>query len=163
MVGAEDEKQALGSLPTRLRDWRLSPDQKTMAYGGDEVDLSVWDTERAFGSANPSPHSGAAPSIESKRKRDALFPGEIWRAKNVPADGLGLRQGVSITSLTFLTPSTALPENRHLLTGTQFGDVRRYDTRSRRPVSNWKNIGKMGGVKVMKKGLAEQYACSTNI
>ena len=41
------------------------------------------------------------------------------------------------------------------MTGTQLGDVRRYDTRSsRRPVSNWK-IGK-AGISVMEQGMSEQ-------
>jgi ribosome biogenesis protein NSA1 len=68
------------SLPTRLYDWRLSKNQETFAYGGDEVDLSVWSTEKAFSTA-PEPSSD--PLAGKKRKRDALFPGETWRAKNV--------------------------------------------------------------------------------
>ncbi|KAJ7172528.1 hypothetical protein C8R46DRAFT_992734 [Mycena filopes] len=132
----------LASLPARLADWRLASDQATFAYGGDEVELSVWDTEKAMSS--PGEPAG------TKRKRDSLFPGELWRAKNVPNDGLGLRQPVRITSLTYLASPT------HLLTGTALGDVRRYDTRhARRPVSNWKGIGKMGGVKLVEKGLAD--------
>lgn len=66
----------LSSLPTRLHDWSLSSNEETFAYGGEEVDLSVWNTEMAF-----------LPRSETegkKRKRnDALMPGEIWRAKNV--------------------------------------------------------------------------------
>ncbi|KAJ7709956.1 hypothetical protein B0H17DRAFT_905223, partial [Mycena rosella] len=144
----ENKQQTLGSLPTRLCDWRLANDQATFAYGGNEVELSLWDTERAFA---PEPVSDSA---GVKRKRDALFAGEIWRAKNIPNDGLGLRQPVRITSLTYLSSST----RHHLLTGTQFGDVRRYDTRARRPVSNWTGVGKMGGIKVMEKGCAEHEA-----
>ncbi|KAJ7109325.1 WD40-repeat-containing domain protein [Mycena epipterygia] len=140
-----DNKQILGSLPARLCDWRLASDQATFAYGGDEVDLSVWDTEKAL---TPDA-SSSSDSSGTKRKRDALFAGEIWRAKNIPNDGLGLRQPVRITSLTYLSSSN------HLLTGTQFGDVRRYDTRARRPVSNWKGVGNRGGIKVMEKGFAE--------
>ncbi|KAJ7219222.1 WD40-repeat-containing domain protein [Mycena pura] len=137
-----DEKQPIfGSLPTRLSAWRLASDHVTFAYGGNEVDLSVWDTEKAF---------LAEPQSSVKRKRDAMFPGEIWRANNVQNDGLGLRQPVRITSLAYLFSC------HHLLTGTQFGDIRRYDIRAaRRAVSNWKGIGKVGGVKVVEKGLAE--------
>jgi ribosome biogenesis protein NSA1 len=69
----------LSSLPTRLHDWRLSSNQETFAYGGEEVDLSVWNTETAF-----LPRPGVEGPISRKRKRnDALMPGEIWRAKNV--------------------------------------------------------------------------------
>lgn len=72
----------------RLCDFHLSPDESSFAYGGDEVDLSVWDSERAF-----SINSSTSVSItegnsqpEKKRKKPSsndLFPGEIWRAKNV--------------------------------------------------------------------------------
>jgi len=124
----------LASLPTRLCDWRISSNQETFSCGGDEVELSVWNTEQTF---------------------SCLFPGEIWRAKNVPNDNLGLRQPVHITSLTYLTSSSST-DHHHLLTGTQLGDVRRYDTRAaRRPVADWKGIGKMGGIKKVEKGFAE--------
>ncbi|KAF8959039.1 hypothetical protein BDZ97DRAFT_1906298 [Flammula alnicola] len=64
---------------------------------------------------------------------------------------LGLRQPIRITALSYLSSS---PSGHHLITGTQFGDIRRYDTRAaRRPVSNWTGIGKVGGVKAIQKGL----------
>lgn len=72
----------------------------------------------------------------------------------MPNDNLGLRQPVHITSLTYLQPSSS---HYHLLTGTELGDVRRYDTRARRPVADWKGIGKIGGVKKVEKGFAEQW------
>jgi len=152
-INSSEGNPVLASLPTRLSAWRLSSDNLTFAYGGDEVDLSLWDSERAF-----SNHS--APELQEtanqKRKRDALFPGEIWRAKNIPNDFLGLRQPIRITCLTYLSNfSPQQPESRHhIVTGTQLGDLRRYDTRAaRRPVSNWKGIGKVGGVKVVEQGL----------
>ncbi|KAJ7452476.1 hypothetical protein B0H11DRAFT_2161563 [Mycena galericulata] len=148
----DDKQPVLGSLPTRLCDWRLASDQASFAYGGDEVELSVWDTEQALTQG----HATSSDSLFTKRKRDALFPGEIWRAKNIQNDGLGLRQPVRITSLTYLATST--PARHHILTGTQLGEVRRYDTRARRPASNWKDIGKMGGIKKIEKGLAEHEA-----
>ncbi|KAJ6496629.1 hypothetical protein C8R47DRAFT_1263509 [Mycena vitilis] len=148
-VGAKEKRPILGCLPSRLCAWRIDSGQTTFAYGGDEVEPSVWSTERAL-TAEPASSSD---SSCTKRKRDALFPGEIWRAKNVQNDGLGLRQPVRITSLAYLSASTILPS---LLTGTQFGDLRRYDTKAaRRPVSNWKGVGKVGGIKVIEKGLAE--------
>lgn len=70
----------LASLPTRLCDWRISSDQETFACGGDEVELSVWNTEQVFSPPQEQP----AKTETNKRKRgDALFPGELWRAKNV--------------------------------------------------------------------------------
>ncbi|KAJ7632569.1 hypothetical protein FB45DRAFT_978296 [Roridomyces roridus] len=146
----EDEKPILGALPTRLCDWRLASDQTSFAYGGDEVELSVWDTEKAL-SQDPtsSDASGAA-----KRKRDALFPAEIWRARNVENDGLSLRQPVRITSLAYVSASTPT----RIMTGTQLGDIRQYDLRARRPASNFKGIGKVGGIKVVEKGLNEHEA-----
>ncbi|KAJ7156025.1 WD40-repeat-containing domain protein [Mycena crocata] len=148
-LNSDEKKPILGSLPARLCDWRLASDQTTFAYGGDEVELSVWDTEQALASDRATSLDASG----TKRKRDALFPGEIWRAKNVQNDGLDLRQPVRINSLVYLPTSTST--RHHLVTGTQFGDVRRYDTRARRPVSNWKGIGKMGGVKLLEKGFDE--------
>jgi ribosome biogenesis protein NSA1 len=62
------------SVPTRLHDWRLSPNEETFAYGGYEVDLSVWSTERAF--------TGIDSGIKLAKAAE-LFPSEIYRAKNV--------------------------------------------------------------------------------
>ncbi|KAF9464656.1 hypothetical protein BDZ94DRAFT_1255604 [Collybia nuda] len=140
---------SLASLPTRLQDWRLAPNHQTFAFGGDEVNLSIWDTESTFSS-----HSREIESTSSKkRKRDnALLPGEIWRAYNVHNDSFGLRQPIRITSLSYLPSSSGF---HHVITGTQLGDVRRYDARAgRRPVSDWK-IGKVGGVKTLENGIFE--------
>lgn len=66
----------------RLAEWRLSTNEETFAYAGDEVELSVWNTERAFSSEQPTTNESEAQS--KKRKRlEQLLPGEIWRAKNV--------------------------------------------------------------------------------
>lgn len=65
----------------RLCEWRTAPDGKTFCYGGDEVELSVWDLESAFTSKQKQP----APQSEDTKKRkrgNDLLPGEIWRAKN---------------------------------------------------------------------------------
>ncbi|KAJ7063254.1 hypothetical protein C8F01DRAFT_1055485 [Mycena amicta] len=142
-IDAENKNPLLGSLPTRLCVWRLDSSSKTFAYGGNEVDVSLWNLERAFS------HDDVQNTSISKRKRDALFPGEIWRAKNVQTDNLGLRQPVRVTALTYV-PTSSTPQ---LLAGTQFGDLRLYDTRARRPASEWKNIAKTGGVKVLERGL----------
>jgi len=119
------------------------------------MDLSVWDTERAFVGGGATP----AESLAMKRKKiGAYFPGEVWRARNMPNDFLGLRQPVLLTSLTYICPSQSMTQH-HLLAGTQLGDLRRYDTRAaRRPVAIWNDVGKVGGVKVVEKGFAEHEA-----
>ncbi|KAI0256903.1 hypothetical protein BJV78DRAFT_316372 [Lactifluus subvellereus] len=138
----------------RLCEWRLAPEGKTFAYGGDEVELSVWDLEAAFA---PKQQPAVAqmpsqPETSRKRKRrgDDLLPGELWRAKNVANDSLSLRQPVHNTCLTFLSTP------QQLLAGTQRGDVRRYDTRAaRKPVVEWKQIAKGNGIGGVEKGFHE--------
>lgn len=75
----EELQHSMTVLPTRLCCWQLSPDNKSFAYGGEEVEVSLWDTERAF--SHPiRPTTGAS----QKRKREGdLLPAETWRAKNV--------------------------------------------------------------------------------
>ncbi|KAF9500916.1 WD40 repeat-like protein [Pleurotus eryngii] len=137
----------LAALPSNLHAWRMSPDSETFAYGGDEVDLSIWNVEQAFAGRSNFKSDNAT---SKKRKRNAeLLPGEIWRANNVPNDHLGLRQPIRMSSLTHL-PNTS---PHHLATGTQFGDVRLYDTRAaRRPLSNWKIFKDGSGVKTIEAG-----------
>lgn len=144
------------------------------------MELSVWNTEQAF---TPPADQLSVTEMKKRKRGDTLFPGEVWRAKNVrcilvvviltpdvfthggfrfqvPNDNLGLRQPVHITSLTYLSPSS--PTGHHLLTGTRLGDVRRYDIRAaRRPVADWTGIGKIGGIKKVEKGFAEQYVIPT--
>lgn len=77
----------------------------------------------------------------------------------LPNDNLNLRQPIDITSISYLASSSkqTLGSGVHLVTGTQVGDVRRYDTRAaRKPVANWAGIGKVGGVNNVKAGLREQ-------
>ncbi|KAI0781044.1 WD40-repeat-containing domain protein [Trametes elegans] len=148
--GAEPSSSS-ATLPMRLCEWRLSSDEQTFAYGGDEVELSLWDTGRAF--SQPTSVPPQPPSEIKKRKRgDQLLPGELWRAKNVPNNHLSLRQPVHNTALTYLQPSSSA-SHQHLLVGTANGNVRRYDTRAaRRPVADWKGVGKTGGVSTVEKG-----------
>lgn len=73
------DKKQTSTLPNRLAQWRLADDATHFAYGGDEVEISLW-------------------NIQSSS--------ETWRAKNVPNDNLGLRQPVQNMSLTFLTEDT---------------------------------------------------------
>ncbi|KAI0361982.1 hypothetical protein OH77DRAFT_1515308 [Trametes cingulata] len=143
------------TLPMRLCEWRLSKDENTFAYGGNEVELSLWDTERAFSQGKEAPPQSASAESKKRKRGDQLLPGEIWRAKNVPNDHLGLRQPVHNTALTYLQPSTST-SHQHLLVGTANGNIRRYDTRAaRRPVADWKGVGKTGGISTVEKGFHE--------
>jgi len=128
----------------RLCEWRTAPDGKTFSYGGDEVELSVWDLEAAFAPKQSAPQ----PEGTKKRKRtNDLLPGELWRAKNVSNDALSLRQPVHNTCLIYLSTP------QQLVAGTQRGDVRRYDTRAaRKPVAEWKQISKGNGIGAVAKG-----------
>jgi len=163
------------SIPTRLSDWHLSEDANYFTYGGDEVEVSVWDTIRAF---DPSRHLLPGSAVGTKRKKaqkTELIEGEIWRAKNVcpnwfmlarnhlkesqvSNDSLNLRQPVHNTSLTFLAPVSGGPgPAHHILAGTRLGSVRRYDTRAaRKPVADWKGVGKVGGIRKVQRGNSEQ-------
>lgn len=69
----------------RLMEWRLAPNEETFAYAGDEVELSVWNTEQVFSKQTEKP-SAESDAQSKKRKREQLLPGEIWRAKNVSID-----------------------------------------------------------------------------
>ncbi|KAG6376105.1 hypothetical protein JVT61DRAFT_2077 [Boletus reticuloceps] len=95
-------------------------------------------------------------AARSEKKLKPCFPGEVWRAKNVANDYLGLRQPIHNTCLTYMSSSSSSHQTQ-ILAGTRFGDLRRYDTRSgRRPVSDFKGVGKVGGVKSVENGSLEQ-------
>ncbi|KAI5122941.1 hypothetical protein M0805_006823 [Coniferiporia weirii] len=168
-MNADEEKLTFptyqkATLPMPLRAWQLSADAASFAYGGDEVDLSVWNTERALqakGGSIPGRTSEDTGSMESKKRKRGtdLLPGEVWRAKNLPNDPLNLRQPIHITALTHLSsmPSgISAGADVHLVTGTLAGDIRRYDTRAaRKPVANWTGIGKNCSISVIQAGLSE--------
>ena len=66
-VDAEPSRTAV--LPMRLYSWRLAPDGTTFSYGGDEVELSVWDIEAAFApKLQPPP---AITGTESPQQQEA--------------------------------------------------------------------------------------------
>lgn len=142
--GEHDAESQTAILPMRLCEWRPAPDGKAFSYGGDEVELSIWDLEAAFAPKQPAPQ----PEGTKKRKRgNDLLPGELWRAKNVANDSLSLRQPVHNTCLSYLSTP------QQLVAGTQRGDVRRYDTRAaRKPVAEWKQICKGNGIGAIAKG-----------
>jgi ribosome biogenesis protein NSA1 len=82
-LGEHDAESQTAVLPMRLCEWRTAPDGKTFSYGGDEVELSVWDLEAAFAPKQPVPQ----PEGTKKRRRgNDLLPGELWRAKNARRD-----------------------------------------------------------------------------
>ncbi|KAI0646948.1 hypothetical protein C8Q79DRAFT_1009105 [Trametes meyenii] len=152
--GAEPSS-SLAALPMRLCEWRISSNGHAFAYGGNEVELSLWDTEKAFSQPKGAALQTTPPESKKRKRGDQLLPGEIWRAKNLPNDHLGLRQPVYNTALTYLQPSTS-SAHQHLLAGTANGNVRRYDTRAaRKPVADWKGVGKTGGIGTVEKGFHE--------
>lgn len=84
----------------------------------------------------------------------SALPQASSNERQVANDSLGLRQPVRITSIDYLSTGSS---GHHIVTGTQLGDIRRYDTRAaRRPITDWKGVGKVGGIQVVKKGLHAQ-------
>ncbi|CAE6452305.1 unnamed protein product [Rhizoctonia solani] len=142
------------SLPMRLNDIRLSSSYSSLAYGGEEVDLSVWDIERTF---SDKPQSTDEAGKKRKKGKNELMYAEVWRAKQLPNDSLSLRQPVHITSLSFIKSSGITNEQPcHIITGNKNGALRRFDTRAaRRPVANWENIAKIGGIRNVEPGRNE--------
>jgi hypothetical protein len=110
----------------------------TFAMAGKEMEIGVWDVERAFVPKG---------SKTLKRKKDSdLMPGEIWRAKNVAHNNLQLRVPVHHLCSAFLPGSTS-----DIVTGTKAGNVRRYDTRQRKPTADWK-LAREGGIAAIAAG-----------
>ncbi|CAE7205234.1 unnamed protein product [Rhizoctonia solani] len=145
----------VASLPMRLNDVRLSPSGCSLAYGGDEVDLSVWDVERTF---SDKPQSADEAGKKRKKGKNELMYAEMWRAKQLPNDSLSLRQPVHITSLSFIQGPELTNQQSyfHIVTGNKNGALRRFDTRAaRRPVANWENIAKTGGIRSVQPGRNE--------
>ncbi|EJU05745.1 hypothetical protein DACRYDRAFT_20134 [Dacryopinax primogenitus] len=129
---------------------RLSPSSKTLAYGGDEVNLSVWSIEQALAGKSEASTNDDAKDEKGgkKRKNRELFPGELWRARNEPNDNLDLRQPIQITALAYLSEC-------ELVAGNQDGTLRVYDTRSgRRPTAHWKRAMK-GSLRSLQSGEVE--------
>ncbi|WVR05292.1 hypothetical protein IAU60_002305 [Kwoniella sp. DSM 27419] len=120
----------------------------SFAMGGKEVDVSVWDVERTFAS---SANDKVEKNWESgKRKKNVLENGQTWQAKNVPQNNLSLRQPIHHLSLTYLPDSPNL-----LVSGTKAGTVRRFDTRQRKPLSDWK-VAKEGGIGCVVPGVEHE-------
>ena len=131
-----DDKKLYYQLPNHLRDFKLSPQLNTFAYGGLEVELSVNDLNRTLELS--SKDSKNVKSInknydnlnkqQRKKLKNDLNDGELWRSKNLPNDNLNLRVPVHFTSLEYV-------DNNVLCTGSANGSIRLYDIRvNRRPV-----------------------------
>ena len=82
------------------------------------------------------------------------LPHKTSRAESkpkLPNNSLSLRPPIHHLSLAHL-PNT----DTSLVSGTRSGSVRRYDTRQRKPVSDW-ILAKEGGIKCVSPGIAEQW------
>jgi ribosome biogenesis protein NSA1 len=122
------------------------------AYGGDEVDLSVWDVSRTFASSTNASLPEVPPEGSKAKTLKAMFPAETWRAKSGGNDQLNLRQPVHITSIAFLREMN----NNHLATGNWDGSVKLFDTRAgKKPVLSKENLCD-SAVKVVEKSANEQ-------
>ncbi|TIB83185.1 hypothetical protein E3Q06_03016 [Wallemia mellicola] len=140
------------SLPTNLKDMRVSPNGSTFAYGGLEVDLSIWDAKRALEISENTPTAPKVVSIqgatkkERKKAKDQLLDGEVWRAKNLPPDNLNLRVPIHITSLDYISET-------NIITGSANGSVRLYDTRaSKKPTIVNNDLIKSSSVRYLRRG-----------
>ncbi|OWT41313.1 hypothetical protein C362_00779 [Cryptococcus neoformans Bt1] len=136
--GSSSSLRSVPSPLACLASTPLAPNQ--FALGGKEVDVSIWDVERTFSSASDSPMIDAG-----KRKKNALEPGQIWQAKNMPNNYLKLRPPVYHLALSWLNSPDSL------VSGTKMGTVRRFDTRQRKPVADWK-VAREGGVACLMPG-----------
>ncbi|KAG8786819.1 hypothetical protein FRC15_010638 [Serendipita sp. 397] len=140
------------NVPMNLRHLAASPSGAHFAYGGTEVNLSLWSLEKSFQQSAETVSS----SKPGKRGRgDQLFPGEIWRAKNVAHDNLDLRQPVDITSLSFLSDTEANAHHQ-IAIGNTLGAVHHYDTRKgKKPAGSWQDSRMSGGVALVEKGIRD--------
>ncbi|GMK59575.1 hypothetical protein CspeluHIS016_0801810 [Cutaneotrichosporon spelunceum] len=109
------------------------------ALGGKELELGVFDPERTFASSS------------TKASPKDLYEGEVWRAKNVPHNNLQLRVPVHHLCSSYLPRSTT-----DIVTGTKGGNLRRYDTRQRKPVADWK-MAREGGVAALAPSRLEDH------
>lgn len=136
--GSSSSSRSVSSPLACLASTSLAPNQ--FALGGKEVDISIWDVERTFTSSSDSPMVD-----DGKRKKNAPEPGQIWQAKNMPNNYLKLRPPVHHLALSWLNSPNAL------VSGTKMGTVRRFDTRQRKPVADWK-VAREGGVACLIPG-----------
>ncbi|ODN83244.1 hypothetical protein L202_01419 [Cryptococcus amylolentus CBS 6039] len=141
---ASESPSSSRSVPSPLACLASTPLAPTQfALGGKEVDVSIYDVERTFASSSDTDMSDA------KRKKNALLPGQIWQAKNMPNNYLKLRPPVYHLALSWLDSPDAL------VSGTKMGTIRRFDTRQRKPVDDWK-VSREGGIASLTTGLEHE-------
>ncbi|GHJ88489.1 hypothetical protein NliqN6_4891 [Naganishia liquefaciens] len=141
----------LRTVPTQ------SPSGPThMVLAGKNVELSVWDMERTFAAGSKAKDAGKAETSAKKRKKNELEEGEIWRAKRLPNNFLSIPTPVDYTSMCILptTSSGDAAGSTSIAAGTKSGFIRKYDTRQREHVSNWKTA-REGGIVTLEAGQNE--------
>ncbi|WWC60960.1 uncharacterized protein I303_103537 [Kwoniella dejecticola CBS 10117] len=137
------------SIPSPIQCMTSTPLlPSSFVTAGKEVDVSIWDIERTFGSSSSE---GVSKTWDNgKRKKNVLEVGQIWQAKNVPQNNLSLRQPINHLCLTYINGSP-----HHLVSGTKAGTIRRFDTRQRKPLSDWK-VAREGGVGCIASGVGHE-------
>ncbi|KAJ9094198.1 hypothetical protein QFC19_008050 [Naganishia cerealis] len=140
------------SVPSPLACLRTIPSTSStgpsqMALAGKDVELSVWDIERTF-AAGAKPKDDGSDGKSKKRKKGELEQGEIWRAKHLPNNNLSLQTPINYLSLCILPTSGSTL----IAAGTKSGHVRKYDTRQRKYVADWK-VAREGGVVTLEAGM----------
>ncbi|KAG9019563.1 hypothetical protein FRB90_000471 [Tulasnella sp. 427] len=147
------------NLPMRLKDWRLAPNETHFVYGGDEVEVSLRDTEKALTESVKTSEEAINPGKKRKERKDKikLLHGEVWRAQNVPHDFLNIRQPVHNTALSFVHYGSTISDSHNIIAaGTAAGAVRLYDVRSqRKPTQNWEKVCPNSSVKDIQCGRLE--------
>ncbi|KAG8946497.1 hypothetical protein FRC04_011673 [Tulasnella sp. 424] len=167
-VGSEDthETSKTTILPMRLKDWQLAPSETHFAYGGDEVEVSLWDSEKAFSESIKASEEAINSGKKRKERKDKvkLLHGEVWRAQNVPHDFLNIRQPVHNTALSFVHYGSTTSDSHNVIAaGTAAGAVRLYDIRSqRKPIQNWDKVSPNSGVKHIQCGRLEHQIFVTD-
>ncbi|WVW82947.1 hypothetical protein I302_104962 [Kwoniella bestiolae CBS 10118] len=154
-IEAEETPKASSSrsVPSPLQCLTsTSASPHSFVTAGKEVDVSIWDIERTFGSSSGGmEEDGPARTWEGgKRKKNVYEVGQIWQAKNVPQNNLSLRQPINHLCLTYLNDSPHL-----LVSGTKAGTIRRFDLRQRKPLSDWK-VAREGGIGCVASGVEQE-------
>ncbi|WVN86743.1 uncharacterized protein L203_101915 [Cryptococcus depauperatus CBS 7841] len=141
-ISGDSSSRSVSSPLACLASTPLDPTR--FALGGKEVDISIWDVERTFGSFDVAMAEHGA-----KRKKNVLEVGQVWQAKNMPNNYLKLRPPIYHLALSWLDTPDAL------VSGTKMGTVRRFDTRQRKPVADWK-VAREGGVACLVPGAQDE-------
>ena len=85
-TSTQEASRAYLSSPLTCLQTIAGSDQFVAA--GKEVDVAVWDMERTF--AGRKDRESETSSTSKKRKKTELEEGQVWKAKNLPNNGLSL-------------------------------------------------------------------------